>query len=318
MLYNNPLVSVIIPNYNHAQYLSQRIESILNQTYTNYEIIIFDDNSTDNSKEIIERYRNLTPIKHIVYNTTNSGSTFKQWYKGFNLAKGELIWIAESDDFCDSDMLEKLVNQFIIHKTLSIAYCSSQFVNEKGERIPPICHVTDSQLFYKGIDFIKHKMLFGNAIWNASSAVFKKNNAIQVEESYINYKAAGDRLFWIKLAEQGDVVHIKSPKNYFRQHYNKVSPKRLLDGTTSSENYNIFKYSLKKGYVSTIKSFYIRKYYLNELNNILDIPKDVYNKQYSLWTEKGYLSPKILSLLITINEKVRLYIISIKRWIFQS
>ena len=314
----NPFVSVIIPNYNHARYLSQRIESVLNQTYSNFEVIIFDDNSTDNSKEIIERYRNLPLIKYVVYNAINSGSTFKQWNKGFNIAKGELIWIAESDDFCDSDMLEKLVNQFIIHKTLSIAYCSSQLVNEKGKIIPPICNTTETIHFYKGIDFIKHKMLYGNAIWNASSAIFKKNKAIQVENSYVNYKAAGDRLFWIKLAEDGDVVHIKSPKNYFRQHCNKVSPKRLLDGTTSSENYSIFKYLSKKGYTNLMNSFYIRRHNLNELNNIIDIPKDVYNKQYSLWTENGFLSPNILSLLIIINEKVRLYIKLIKRWMFQS
>lgn len=314
----NPLVSVIIPNYNHAQYLSQRIESVLNQTYPNFEVIIFDDNSTDNSKEIIERYRSLPLIKHIVYNTINSGSTFKQWHKGFNIAKGELIWIAESDDYCDCDMLEILVHQFIIHKTLSIAYCSSQFVNEKGEKIPPICKTTETLHFYKGIDFIKYKMLYGNAIWNASSAIFRKNKAIQIESSYVNYKAAGDRLFWIKLAENGDVVHIKSPKNYFRQHYNKVSPKRLLDGTTSTENYNIFKYLSKKGYISIMNSFYIRRYNLNELNNIIDIPQYIYNKQYSLWTEKRFLTPNILSLLIIINEKVRYYIKSIKKWMSQS
>lgn len=305
-MHNNPLVSIIIPNYNHAQYLSQRIESVLNQTYKNYEVIILDDNSSDNSKDIIEKYRSYSQIKHIVYNTTNSGSTFKQWEKGFNIAKGELIWIAESDDFCDKDMLEKLVNQFMIYESLSIVYCSSQFVNSKGEKIPPICNTSDKSRFYTGVDFIKQKMLFGNSIWNASSAIFKKDIALEIEKSYIDYKAAGDRLFWIKLAEQGNVLHIKTPKNYFRQHLNKVSPKRILDGTTSFENYNIFNYTYKKKYVNLIESLYIRRYYLNELNKIQNLPNDIYNKQFSLWTENGYLSPKILNLLISIYEKLHL------------
>ncbi len=76
------MVSVIIPNYNHATYLRERIESILNQTYQNFELIILDDYSNDDSKLIIEEYRNHEKISHIIYNETNSGSTFYQWKKG--------------------------------------------------------------------------------------------------------------------------------------------------------------------------------------------------------------------------------------------
>ena len=53
-----PFISIIIPNYNHAPYLTERIESVLNQTYQNFEVIILDDCSTDNSREIIEKYAN--------------------------------------------------------------------------------------------------------------------------------------------------------------------------------------------------------------------------------------------------------------------
>ncbi len=72
------MVSVILPNYNHAAYLRQRIESILNQTYQDFELIILDDCSPDNSKDVIEEYRNNSHISHIVYNETNSGYTLKQ------------------------------------------------------------------------------------------------------------------------------------------------------------------------------------------------------------------------------------------------
>ena len=108
---NNPLVSVIIPNYCHAQYLDQRIQSVLNQTYQNFEVIILDDCSPDDgaSKAVIEKYRDNTHVSQIVYNEVNTGSTFKQWEKGFLIAKGELIWIAESDDYCELNLLEELV-----------------------------------------------------------------------------------------------------------------------------------------------------------------------------------------------------------------
>ena len=84
---HSPLVSIIIPNYNHADYLEERIRSIFNQTYTNYEIIILDDRSTDNSIEIINKFRDNSHISNIIINEENSGSPFKQWFKGISLAK---------------------------------------------------------------------------------------------------------------------------------------------------------------------------------------------------------------------------------------
>ena len=84
-----PQVSVIVPNYNHALFLRQRLDSIFNQNFQDFEVIILDDCSTDNSKEIIEEYRNRPQVSHIVYNDTNSGSPFKQWAKGCDVARGE-------------------------------------------------------------------------------------------------------------------------------------------------------------------------------------------------------------------------------------
>ena len=82
----HPFFSVIIPNYNHSAYLDERIQSILNQSFQDFEIIILDDCSTDNSIEIIEKYRNEPKVSHIILNSQNSGSTFIQWNKGFEYA----------------------------------------------------------------------------------------------------------------------------------------------------------------------------------------------------------------------------------------
>lgn len=86
MVSNHPLVSVIVPNYNHARFLEERMESVLGQTYQNIEVIILDDCSTDNSREVIEKYRNNPKVAKIVYNDANSGSPFRQWKKGMELA----------------------------------------------------------------------------------------------------------------------------------------------------------------------------------------------------------------------------------------
>src|ERR1700738_5096767 len=101
-------LSVIVPNYNHARFLRQRIESVLNQTFHDFEVILLDDCSTDDSRSILSEYA-ADPRVRIEFNEKNSGSTFMQWNKGVRLARGEYVWIAESDDYADARMLERLV-----------------------------------------------------------------------------------------------------------------------------------------------------------------------------------------------------------------
>ena len=109
-----PTVSVIVPNYCHAPYLEQRIESILQQTFQDFELILLDDCSTDGSREILERYRNHPKVSGIFYNERNSGSPFKQWKKGLSKATGDYVWIAESDDFSSPCFLERCV-RILVH-----------------------------------------------------------------------------------------------------------------------------------------------------------------------------------------------------------
>src|SRR5436190_523139 len=125
-----PLVSVVIPNYNHAEYLKQRIDSVLTQTYADIEVIILDDCSTDNSRAIIESYRGHEKISHIVFNEQNSGNTFQQWDKGIQLTKGEYIWIAESDDWCEITLLETIINGLQQNTDCVLGYCQSYGIND--------------------------------------------------------------------------------------------------------------------------------------------------------------------------------------------
>lgn len=104
-----PTVSIIVPNYNYAGYLRTRIESILAQTYQDFELILLDDASTDNSAEILEYYRNCDKVTICDINAKNTGSPFLQWKKGVTLSQGKYIWIAESDDFADEHFLETAV-----------------------------------------------------------------------------------------------------------------------------------------------------------------------------------------------------------------
>ncbi len=243
------MVSVIIPNYNHAIYLTQRIESVLNQTYPDFEVIILDDCSTDNSRDIIKQYRNHPKVSKIVYNETNSGSTFKQWQKGIELAQGEWIWIAESDDYCESNFLEVCIKKLLQNLNAALAYSKSIRVDESGKYLDDLSnwyndlsnHKWNSDYSNNGIDEIKSSLVYKNTIPNASAVVFRRGHIKNYWNKILDFRLCGDWLFWINLLETGDVVYTVETQNFFRTHTKSVRSK-----TTSSildfESKKILKY----------------------------------------------------------------------------
>lgn len=249
-----PKVSVIIPNYNHAKYLEQRIESVLNQTYQDFEVIILDDCSPDNgaSRAVIERYRSNPHVSHIVYNEQNSGSTFIQWQKGFSLAKGEIIWIAESDDWCELNFLEALMPLWEQYPDCSVIQSGVHCFHDDGTDAWKNEH-TGKITCSNGKDFIKYNMVCsGTAIPNASAVTFRKDVAMSLTQDYMEYKSAGDRLFWIYMLERGNYCKLDLPLNHFRINNKKVSYKKEIDGTQSQENYRINQYLHRKGYIDKL------------------------------------------------------------------
>lgn len=250
------MISVIIPNYNHSPYLKLRIDSVLNQTYTDIEVILLDDKSTDNSIEIIEQYRNESKVSHIVLNDENSGTTFKQWQKGIALAKGEYIWIAESDDYADKTFLEKVVKS--INKYQSVLGCAlSQVVNENGHIKRPRDPIMGEEYCDKNV-FIKKHLLLGNVIYNASTVVFRRDAVDpSVWDEVIKLKYCGDWLFWATLImnQNRGVSEVKEYLNYFRTHSANVSNKSEQNGLTFLEGFPISKMIAKKEHVSCDKAF---------------------------------------------------------------
>lgn len=241
----NPLVSVIIPNYCHARYLNQRIDSVLAQTYHEFELIILDDCSPDEgaSRKVIEQYRDNHHVSSIVYNEENSGSTFKQWDKGINLAKGELIWIAESDDFCEPTLLEVLVREFERDERLTLAYTLLQKVDAEGNPIKYFCRTPCGVTRLSGNDYIRRYMTTYNHCSNASAVLFRKYAYEKMDKLYTTYKAGGDLLFWVEIAREGNVAIVNKRLNYFRQHVNKVTGNSVCNGV------NYFELKKTVGYI---------------------------------------------------------------------
>lgn len=256
------MVSVILPNYNHAPYLRQRIESILNQTYQDFELIILDDCSPDNSKDVIEEYKSNSHISHIVYNETNSGSTFKQWKKGIELAQGEYIWIAESDDYAELTFLEKTMAS--ISKYNSVLCFALTTIVDKGDNtvmeqptILPDYSMNINQ-------FTKNYLLYSNPICNASMVIFKKDAiAANLWNNIVNFKYCGDWLLWGSFCgeEEVTVSEVKEYLNYFRTHSVNVSNKSEDRGLGILEGYKVSEIIAKRLHLKLDKEYSKNWYY---------------------------------------------------------
>ena len=236
-----PTVSVIVPNFCHAPYLEERIGSILTQTYRDFELILLDDCSTDNSREILERYRQHPNVSRIVYNEQNSGSPFSQWEKGIKLATGKYIWIAESDDFSSPLFLERSVGVLEAHPECTLVFCSGHVVNKESQILYeeiPIRKVKSEYSLYKSRTFLHRYLLRRNAIYNAGLALFRRDR-IPTTNSYTHYRYCGDWLFWILTTSNGQVAYLREPLNYYRVHGNNTTAESLTTGQKHLETLRI-------------------------------------------------------------------------------
>ncbi len=250
-----PFVSVIIPNYNHKPFLIQRLDSVFNQSYQNFEVILLDDASTDGSQELLESYKVHPKVSQLIINTQNSGSPFKQWQKGIDLAKGDYIWIAESDDYCELTFLESLLQNE--KDSTGIYYSQSIDVDESGKTI---LHRIDYTKEFKpniwrddfeisGLEFIEKYLLVKNVVPNASAVIFKRNliDTTFFSDSLLQMKMCGDWFFWVKLCEKADIAFLSAPLNYFRNHsaisrkHNTANKKKTRLLEESEIRYYVFK-----------------------------------------------------------------------------
>lgn len=244
----NPTVSIIVPNYNYGRFLDQRITSILNQTYTDYELILLDDASTDESITILEKYRKNPHVTQIEVNKQNTGSPFRQWMKGILLAKGEWVWIAEADDLCEPTFLETCMHYIGQQEKAAICNVGSVYIDEKGNTINQNVHYWSKEeaqtdaICFDGQKFVEYILYWQNEIPNASGVIFRKEYALHLKnQEWTKFRYCGDWLFWTGVAMQGKVIQIHQTLNYFRQHVSQTTQGRY-NGQSYIETFKISLY----------------------------------------------------------------------------
>lgn len=219
-----PKVSVIVPVYNHAPYLRLRLDSILRQSFQDFEIILLDDASTDGSLRVAESYL-PNPRLQIHGRTANSGSPCGQWAKGLGLARGEYVWIAESDDWADLHFLERLVPVLEQHPEAGLVYCQSWIVNAGGEIQGDAKCWTDEldagrwsrDFFADGKEEIRRYLTDRNTLPNASAVLLRRSAALAAGPLRTDFRLCGDWMFWIQMLSVSGLAFVSEKLNFWRQ-----------------------------------------------------------------------------------------------------
>lgn len=250
---DGPLVSVIVPNYNHADYLDERISTIVNQTYQNIEVLLMDDCSPDESRSVLEKWAAKDDRLEVLFNEKNSGSPFAQWARGSAWAKGKYLWIAESDDACALDMLALHVDALERNEKAVMAYSHSHLVDEEGGFLRDFkedygfifgdASRWKSDFTVDGKVEVARSIIFSNTVPNASGVLFRKSVFDQVGAPETSWRLNGDWLFYARLLQHGELQFFATARNYFRFHERTQRSRAIASYTAFDEilaMYDIF------------------------------------------------------------------------------
>lgn len=278
-MYNNVnLISVIVPCYNQAQYLDECLQSVLDQTYQNWECIIVNDGSPDNTEEIVNKW--TAKDNRFKYLLKTNGGLSSARNAGIEIANGEWILPLDSDDRIGVQYLELAAKEF--DKGYSIIYCKAElFGEEEGEWIFP--------------EYSYSSLLASNQIF--CSAFYKKEDWLKFgkydETMKIGYE---DWEFWIRLlkGKQNEVHRINSIQFYYR-----IKKQSML------KSINLEKENIVRSYIyNKNMETYNQKFgnYISLLNdkNIIEEELMIYKKVY---TSKRY---KLGNKLVEFFEKLRI------------
>lgn len=183
---NEPLVSIITPVYNAEQFLSETIESVKNQTYQNWEMILVDDCSKDNSADIIKEFQNTDDRIKYIRLEKNSGASVSR-NTGITNAKGRFIAFVDSDDIWNPDKLEKQVS-YMLENKVGFTFTSYRYMKENGEPTNKVA---------KAPQKIDYNGLLKNTIIGCSTVVIDRDIVGSFEMPLV--RRGQDTATWLKI-----------------------------------------------------------------------------------------------------------------------
>lgn len=235
----NPKVSIVFTSYNHKEYLRQALDSLLSQTFRDFELIIVDDCSTDGSQDILKEYAEKDRRIQLTINSQNSGSYVHSTNQGASLASAPYIIFAQCDDWAEPTQLEELYGTFS-NSDVGVVFSRSNLVNEDGVVIGSDVDSRDIKFKNKygkgGIiasDEAFKELMKACIIPNLSAAMVRTSLFRELDGLSSEYFVLADWDFWMRLATKQSMYYIAEPLNFFRQHgktiRNQVKIARQMD-----------------------------------------------------------------------------------------
>jgi glycosyltransferase involved in cell wall biosynthesis len=210
----NPKVSVIMSVYNGEKYLREAIDSILGQTFKDFEFLIIDDGSTDSSADIVRSY---CDPRIRVFKQENAGLT-KSLNKGLKLANGDYIARQDADDISLPFRLEKQVEFLDKHTDVVIVSSNIEFMDDRGESLGKTDRATDS-------DLIAWYLLFYNHIGGHSQVMFRHQPVMKLGGYSEALRCTQDYELWVRLAKSHEIVILPDVLLRWRKHDDNISVK---------------------------------------------------------------------------------------------
>lgn len=217
------LVSIVVASYNHAEYLAQRMDSLIAQTYQQIEIIVIDDCSTDDSLQVLRSYENAPRVKLLA--GERNGGWIAVSNQGIELSRGEFLLFANCDDACEPQLIERLVSAMRSGDNVGIAFCRSWLI-DKDNKILSDDLRSQQRAFQKrcavdalipGAEMGKY-LLHSCVIPNLSAALIRRECFSKVGFLSPDYRACSDWDLFFRVAEYFDFSYVSQPLNHFRQH----------------------------------------------------------------------------------------------------
>jgi glycosyltransferase involved in cell wall biosynthesis len=229
-----PLVSVIIPTYNRAHYVTETIQSVLDQSYQDFEIIVVDDGSTDNTREVIASFKEPR-LKYLFQE--NQGVCAAR-NNGINASEGEYIKFLDSDDVLLKNALEKQVQVLDGHPDVGLSHGRAYPMDERGHVfvVHKYKHKNIKTGVYQGINEISNFLRYGN-YFNPTLTIVRRSAIIEVGLFNPAFSSGSEDFeLWVRLSKKYAVSYIAEPIAACRLHSSSISASRDLDEMEKSHN----------------------------------------------------------------------------------
>lgn len=253
-----PKVSICIPTYNNSRFIAEAVESVLNQTYADFELIIIDDSSTDGTVDIVRRYADRDGRIRFSVNAANVGMV-NNWNKCIGEAKGEYVKYLFGDDVLVSpDALRKMVNVLDSRHDVSLVGSSRYIIDETSMITRKIDFFCNDDV-KEGVDVIKQCVyLQKNLIGEPSTVMFKRKSTKRGFNP--SYRQIVDLEMWFRLLEKGKFAYIAEPLSAFRRHPSQQTAKNTDTLHGVEDIFRLHDEYMGKSYVAigTIRRKYIR------------------------------------------------------------